>query len=389
MKTILKYCVYDPDPRGNDRYYVRKPGRRKIRIRAPFKDRAGNITAEFMAAYWKALGDLDGNVPAPTSVPREKTFYWLVDQYFRSAEFKRFDSMTTQPDRRSVLNRFCKTAGPLPFASLRTEDVEASRDKRAATPGAADKLVKYLRSLFNWAIKKRHISFNPAIGVEKINESNGWHTWTPEEVDTYREHHAIGSKARLALELMINIGARISDVAHIGRQHETMHETPFGTERGLKFTAWKNRNKKSRKVIECPIRPDLLATLDATDKLGDLTYLVTDQGRSFTINGLGNKMREWCDAAGLPQCSSHGLRKAAAVILAENGATAPELCALFGWSKLETAEIYIREAQKRKMVWNAFARLDEYRNRKSVSVSGSKDSNETNRRKTRAKTKPV
>jgi hypothetical protein len=129
--------------------------------------------------------------------------------------------------------------------------------------------------------------------------------------------------------------------------------------------------------------------VDATDKLGDLTYLVTDQGRSFTINGLGNKMREWCDAAGLPQCSSHGLRKAAAVILAENGATAPELCALFGWSKLETAEIYIREAQKREMVWNAFARLDEYRNRKSVSVSGSKDTNETNKRKSRAKTKPV
>jgi hypothetical protein len=76
------------------------------------------------------------------------------------------------------------------------------------------------------------------------------------------------------------------------------------------------------------------------------------------------------------------------VILAENGATAPELCALFGWSKLETAEIYIREAQKRKMVQNAFARLDEYRNRKSVSVSNPKTANETNREKSRAKTKP-
>ena len=127
--------------------------------------------------------------------------------------------------------------------------------------------------------------------------------------------------------------------------------------------------------------------LDATDKLGDLTYLVTDQRRSFTINGLGNKMREWCDSAGLPQCSSHGLRKAAAVVLAENGATAPELCALFGWSKLETAEIYIREAQKRKMVWNAFARLDEYRNRESVSVSGSNNAHETKRGKSREKTK--
>jgi site-specific recombinase XerD len=52
----------------------------------------------------------------------------------------------------------------------------------------------------------------------------------------------------------------------------------------------------------------------------------------------------WCDAAGLPHCSAHGLRKAAAVVLVENGATGPGLCAVFGWSKLEIAEIYIRAA---------------------------------------------
>jgi site-specific recombinase XerD len=344
IKTRLRYCVFDPDSNGNDRYYVRKAGCPKIRIREAFADAQGNVTPEFMTAYWKALEAINGRVPSPPSMPREKTFYWLVDQYYKSEVFKRFDVLT-QADKRSVLNRYCETAGSLPYAALRKEDVEASRDKRSATPGAADKLVKYLRALFNWAIDKKHATSNPAIGVAKINESDGWHTWTPAEVDTYRSHHAVGTKARLALELMINIGARISDAARVGRQHES--------DNWLKFVAWKNRKKKSRKVIECPITAELRTALSSTP-LGDLTYLVSDQGRAFTINGLGNKMRDWCDAAGLPQCSSHGLRKAAAVILAENGATAPELCALFGWSKLETAEIYIREAQKRTMVANAF-----------------------------------
>lgn len=173
-------------------------------------------------------------------------------------------------------------------------------------------------------------------------DSEGWHTWTPAEVDAYRKHHAVGTKARLALELMTTVGARISDAARIGRQHEA--------EGWLKFVAWKNRNKKSRKTIWCPIRPDLAASL-LVAPTGDMTYLVNDLGRTFTINGLGNKMRDWCDAASLPQCSSHGLRKAAAVILAENGATAPELCALFGWSKLETAEIYIRGHKRGR--WSA------------------------------------
>jgi hypothetical protein len=170
----------------------------------------------------------------------------------------------------------------------------------------------------------------------------------------------------------------VSDAARIGRQHEAAG--------WLKFVAWKNRNKKTRKTIECPITCDLAAALAATET-GDLTYLVNDLGRPFTINGLGNKMRDWCNAADLPQCSSHGLRKAAAVILAENGATAPELCAVFGWSKLETAEIYIREAQKRKMVANAFTRLDEYRNRESVSLPRTNPPTETNSKESRDKSK--
>ena len=378
IKTRLKYCVFDPDSNGNDRYYVRKPGRRKIRIREVFGDSAGTITPEFMKAYFEALAALDGGKPPPKP-PREKTFFWLVDQYFRSEEFRRYDDLT-KADKRSVLNRFCQTAGELPYSDYRQEDMEHSRDKRSSTPGAADKLVKYLRVMFKWAIAKKHAGHNPAVGVTKINiDSEGWHTWTPAEVNTYREYYKIGTKARLALELMLNIGARISDAARVGHQHETKG--------WLKFVAWKNRNRKSRKTIEVPITRDLRAALAASET-GDLTYLLTDQGKAFTINGLGNKMRDWCDAAGLSLCSSHGLRKAAAVILAENGATAPELCAIFGWSKLETAEIYIREAQKRRMVGNAFARLDEYRARETVSVLGRKISNETKQGKSDAKTKP-
>jgi hypothetical protein len=147
IKTRLRYCVFDPDPRGNPRYYVRKPDFKKIRIREDFEGPDGNIRPEFMRAYFAALESLEGNAPSPPATPREKTFYWLVDQYYRSDEFKRFDVLT-QNDKRGVFNRFCESAGNLPFDAFRAEDVERSRDKRSATPGAADKLVKYLRSLF-------------------------------------------------------------------------------------------------------------------------------------------------------------------------------------------------------------------------------------------------
>jgi integrase len=378
IKTRLKYCVYDPDPNGNDRYYVRKPEHNKIRIKETFQDATGRITPEFMKAYFAALEGLEGK-HEPPKTPREKTFYWLVDHYYRSPKFKRFDPLT-QADKRSVLDRYCKTAGNLPYEALRKEDVEASQEKRRSTPGAADKLVKYLRSLFVWAIKNKLATFNPAVGVEKIHETVGWHTWTPAEIDKYRDHHEIGAKARLALEIMLSVGARRSDACRVGRQHEV--------EGRLRFVAWKGRNKKkTRRTIDIPISRDLSLALSSTPT-GDMTYLVTELGQPFTMNGLGNKMREWCDQAGLPQCSAHGLRKASAVAMAESGVTAPEMCAVFGWGKLETAEIYIREANASRMSTNAFARLEEYRNRKSVSVPGPKSSNETIRGNSRDKSKP-
>ncbi|MEH2503682.1 integrase [Bradyrhizobium sp. AZCC 1578] len=374
IKTRLRYCVFDPDRRGNPRYYVRKPGSKKIRIREAFEDREGNIRPEFMKAYFAALESLSG-IPRPLQPPpREKTFDWLVDQYYKSSRFKGFDP-ATQADKRSVLNRFCETAGNLPYALFRTKDVEASQDKRRATPAAADKLVKYLRALFAWAIKSGHAKSNPAVGVEKIHETVGWHTWSLAEIAVYRQHHEVGTKARLALEIFLNVGARISDVARIGRQHEV--------DGRLRFVAWKGRGKKkTRRTIDIPISADLAVSVAATST-GDLTYLVAESGQPFTINGLGNKMRDWCDAAGLHHCSAHGLRKASAVAMAESGVTAPELCAVFGWGKLETAEIYIREANATRMSANAFARLEEYRNRKSISPSVTKTKSETIRKKNR------
>jgi len=35
--------------------------------------------------------------------------------------------------------------------------------------------------------------------------------------------------------------------------------------------------------------------------------VVTEFGKQFSVRGFGNKFRPWCDEAGLPNCSAHGL----------------------------------------------------------------------------------
>jgi len=81
-------------------------------------------------------------------------------------------------------------------------------------------------------------------------------------------------------------------------------------------------------------------------RCGEITYLATTQGKPFSAAGFGNKFREWCDQAGLPECTAHGLRKAGATIAAENGATAHQLMAIFGWSSMSEAERYTKAVQQ-------------------------------------------
>jgi hypothetical protein len=69
---------------------------------------------------------------------------------------------------------------------------------------------------------------------------------------------------------------------------------------------------KGGKTLWLPAAPQLLAAIKAMPSIGFTTYLVTDFGKPFSKAGIGNKMREWCDEAGLPHCTTHGLRKAAA-----------------------------------------------------------------------------
>lgn len=379
---LPRFCVFDPDRRGNERYYVRKKGAPKIRIKAALEERPGEISKTFMDEYWAALAVIDGKVAVAEKkqTPREDTFNWLCDQYYRSQAFQRFDK-ATQRDKRSVLSRFCESAGELPFKKYRKDDMEASQRKRSDTPGAADKLVKVIKSLFNWAIREKLATQNPAVGVKPINTgSEGFHTWTSGELEQFRAFYPLGTKPRLAMEIMINIGARLSDAAGIGPRNETT----IKGKRWLRFTVKKNRKRFGPVTIEAPMTAELIAAIEATE-IGRDAYLVTSFGKPFVTAGLGNKMRDWCNEAKLPECSSHGLRKAAAVDLAEKGTTAPELCAVFGWTNLRTAQIYIDKANKRTMTANAFRRRQRAEEEESVSLFRDKKANETNEEKSDAK----
>jgi integrase len=169
--------------------------------------------------------------------------------------------------------------------------------------------------------------------------TTGHHTWTEDEIAQFCARHAIGTRARLAIEIFLTTGVRRSDVVRLGRQHQRQG--------WIRFRPYKGRNRWDA-VVEIPMLPALEAVI-AASPVGDLTWLVNDRGQPFTVAGFGNWFRDRCNEAGLQHCTSHGLRKAAATAAAERGATAHQLMAIFGWLSLKEAEVYTRSAERKRM----------------------------------------
>jgi integrase len=202
--------------------------------------------------------------------------------------------------------------------------------------------------MFGWALEQDPplLRSNPARDVKLFSyETEGFHTWTADEVKQFEDHYPVGTKPRLAFALMYYLGVRKSDAVLLGRQHMRNRE--------FKFVPIKTRYKKME-AIQLPVPAELAAIIEA-GPCGDLTFLVTEYGQPFTTAGFGEWFRARCHAAGLVECSAHGLRKARATILAERGATDRQLMAVFGWSTEKEATRYTAAANRKKLAAMAIA----------------------------------
>lgn len=341
----LKYLVEDVDRHGNVRIYFRRPGHPKIRIRGL------PSSAEFQKAYADAIERTrPGAAPLQDGEKRPQgSISWLCMKYFQSAEFKQLDPRT-QHVRRLILEGLChKGAGPLPYSRLTPLSILQWRDSKANTPEAANSLIKALRQLFSFAVEYRYAERNPAKEVKYLKSySEGHHSWTEEEIAQFETVHPIGSRARLALALLLFTGQRRSDIVRLGRQNLINGS--------LVFTQQKNRRRKPIRLA-LPIHPDLVHIINATPS-SNFTFLVTEFGKPFTSNGFGNRFRKWCDEAGLPdRCSAHGLRKAAAARLAEAGATELEIRAITGHQTSNEVNRYTKAASQKRMAEAGMSKL--------------------------------
>jgi integrase len=270
----------------------------------------------------------------------------LVARYRASDEWPR-KGPSTRKAWDSSLAKLTKNLGAHTVASFTAEQAGKILAKMHDRPFAADNFRKRMKALWAWGVRQRLVRGNPWADTRPFSKkTEGFRPWTEAEILTFAKHYPAGTKEHLALFLMLGTFARRSDAIRLGPQHVRGGRLQF-------------RSRKTGAEVDLPILPDLRAAL-AAHKTETLCYLVTAFGRPFTDAGFGNWFADRCKAAGVPG-RAHGLRKLAAIRMAEAGATLPQLMAWGGWTTEREPLRYIQQASKAKLADAGAAKLSRAR----------------------------
>jgi integrase len=170
------------------------------------------------------------------------------------------------------------------------------------------------------------------------------HTWTEAELDAFEARWPLGTRERLAYDLLLYTGQRVGDVVRMRRSDIVQGAVVVVQD-------------KTAEPLKIQIHPALARALKAGPSNG--IYLIGDAtGRPIQRRGLSSLIVKAAKLAGLPRkCVAHGLRKAILRRLAEHGSSTKQIQAVSGHRTLTEIERYTRQADQRKLAKSAIGRL--------------------------------
>ena len=333
-KIKLRYVQQYRDCRGKVRHYVRRRGKPSI----PLPGLPGS--AEFMEAYQSAIA-CDGHAP-PMVRHKEGTIGYLVARFYRSASYTNL-APSSQKAYRLIIDKFSREDGhrlvrdmPKAVAASIIEEIGTTRPRMANLTAAT------LKRLFSYAVKMDMRSDNPFIGIEAYD--GGEHrAWTDREIADFEAKWPIGTRQRLAFDLLLFTGQRVGDVAAMRRADVLSGAIPV-------------RQEKTGAVLSLPVHPNLLRSLQACPEDGPAP--LNTNGRPMTKRSIAAIVARAARASGLPRdCRTHGLRKAALTRLAQHGATTHEIQAVGGHKSLREVAHYTAAVDQTRLARSAIDRL--------------------------------
>jgi integrase len=335
----LKFVQTFYDRLGKRRHYFRRPGYKRMPL-------PGLVASEeFMLAYQMALAGSE-TVQIGKSRNAPGTVAHLVAAYFESAHYKHEISEGTRRKWKPIAEGFREEHGEKRIALLQADHIRRML-ARFERPHTKKNWLTFIRSLMRFGVSVGMMASDPTVGVKppRRPKTDGHTCWSEDDIARFRQHHPIGSRARLAFELLLGTGQRRGDIIRMSRGH---------VRNGLLTI----KQQKTGSVVAIPIGAELRVALDATPS-GHLTFLVTEAGKPYGNAGFGAWFRRACDAAGLKGLSAHGLRHATGRRLAEAGCTEKQIAAILGHKSLDMVERYTKAADQTHLARAAMRKLAE------------------------------
>lgn len=342
METArLPFIKTRKDTGGRCRYYFNRRGSPQIRLHAE------PGTLDFRLEYEMAAEIAAKRVarrPAARPDAAQGSLTDLVERYYRSPHFKALRPLTRSTYRNEIEKIRIKH-GHKPIGDLDRKGVMILLAEKAATPGAANKLLRTLRMLMGFAISEELRKDDPTAKIKRFKvPGDGFPCWGEREIMMFEKKHQPGTRAHLAFSLLLFTAQRRGDVIRLGRSDIRRNRICL-------------TQSKTGIWLEIPVHEELAAILRAAP-VGPETFLTTAKGEAFTPAGFGNWFGDCCRAAGLPVgFNAHGLRKAACRRLAEAGCSPHEIMAISGHKTLAEVERYTRSASQPRLAAEAMRKV--------------------------------
>lgn len=300
-RTYLYFNTGKTDGRG-----------RPIYIKLPPKD-----SPSFGATYAAMTGHRGREPDTLLTVPK------LVELFEKSPKFAKY-SAGTKKAYAIYLDEFRDQFATAPAGELERRDVVFIVDKRAATPGAANLLLKTIGTLYAWGRDRGHVTNDPTkdIATLPVGEHRAW----PEDL----LNQALASddvRVRLATHILYYTAQRIGDACRLRWSD-------------IRDGAIRLTQQKTGKELEIPLHGALRAELERHPKtLGTILKY-----RPGTIR---EAVQEFTSKRGY-RAVPHGLRKNAVNALLEAGCSVAETAAISGQS-LQLVEYYAKQRNQPKL----------------------------------------
>lgn len=270
-------------------------------------------------------------------------------------------SETSRTEYPWKLKRIEQKWGWVPVATFNdADDAQAFRRDALAWHDAlgktsrrsADNLMAALARVLSYALEKVVIKFNPLDTFKRLYKSDrADKTWSDELQKQFIK--TARSAMVSAMYLVRNTAMRASDIRKFSWTQYDGHKVQI-------------RSRKTNKLVWIPATRELKVYLDSLERKGALVMLTTN-GKAYTKRYFNEHWRDDANVINTGDLNFHDNRGTAATLLAEVGATAPEIAEAMTWTVDKAQKVidtYL--ARNGTLAANAITKLEDYRDKRTA-----------------------